>query len=79
MVAVAHAGRPHQSLGASHTASACESARILLNSKSEHFPDGLANSSGQVGRNLMDSTGANIGADMPALKGRPIKPKPTAS
>ena len=27
--------------------------RILLNSKSERFPDGLANSSGQVGKNLM--------------------------
>jgi len=27
--------------------------RILLNSKSDRFPDGLANSSGQVGRNLM--------------------------
>jgi choline dehydrogenase-like flavoprotein len=27
--------------------------RILLNSKSDQFPDGLANSSGQVGRNLM--------------------------
>ena len=27
--------------------------RILLNSVSEHFPDGLANSSGLVGKNLM--------------------------
>ena len=35
-------------------ASAMESARILLNSKSAEFPSGLANSSGQVGRNLMD-------------------------
>lgn len=35
-------------------ASALESARILLNSRSSRFPDGLANSSGQVGRNLMD-------------------------
>src|SRR5271168_2346512 len=38
-------------------ASACESTRLLLNSKSKHFPDGLGNSSGQVGRNLMDSVG----------------------
>jgi choline dehydrogenase-like flavoprotein len=30
-------------------ASACESARLLLNSKSSQFPDGLANSSGAVG------------------------------
>ncbi len=35
-------------------ASALESARILLNSRSSSFPDGLANSSGQVGRNIMD-------------------------
>jgi choline dehydrogenase-like flavoprotein len=27
--------------------------RLLLNSRSKHFPDGLANSSGLVGRNLM--------------------------
>jgi choline dehydrogenase-like flavoprotein len=35
-------------------ASALESARILLNSASTTFPEGLANSSGQVGRNIMD-------------------------
>jgi choline dehydrogenase-like flavoprotein len=40
-------------------ASACESARLLLNSKSGLFPDGLANSSGQVGRNLTDSVGSD--------------------
>lgn len=53
-------------------ASACESARLLLNSKTAQHPQGLANSSGQVGKNLMDSTGANIGALVPALQGRPI-------
>jgi choline dehydrogenase-like flavoprotein len=52
-------------------ASACESARLLLNSKSKKFPKGLANSSGQVGHNLMDSTGASLGALIPSLKGRP--------
>ncbi|PHR91712.1 MAG: GMC family oxidoreductase [Robiginitomaculum sp.] len=52
-------------------ASACESARILLNSKSEKFPMGLANSSGQVGKNIMDSTGASLGAQIPLLEGRP--------
>ena len=36
-------------------ASALESARILLNSRSSTFRDGLANGSGQVGRNIMDS------------------------
>ena len=35
-------------------ASAMESARILLNSKTARFSDGLCNSSGEVGRNLMD-------------------------
>jgi choline dehydrogenase-like flavoprotein len=35
-------------------ASALESARILLNSPSRSFPTGLANSSGELGRNLMD-------------------------
>jgi choline dehydrogenase-like flavoprotein len=35
--------------------SAIESARLLLNSRSSQFPDGLANSEGQVGRNLVFS------------------------
>lgn len=48
-------------------ASACESARILLNSKSTQHPDGLANGSGVVGRYLLDSTGADRMAIMPNL------------
>ena len=39
-------------------ASALETARILLNSKSSLFPNGLANSSGQVGRHLVDNVTA---------------------
>ena len=35
-------------------ASALGSAKILLNSTSSRFPNGLANSSGQLGRNIMD-------------------------
>jgi choline dehydrogenase-like flavoprotein len=35
-------------------ASTLESTRILLNSSSTEFPDGLANSSGELGHNLMD-------------------------
>ena len=35
-------------------ASALESTRILLHSTTPEFPDGLANSSGELGRNLMD-------------------------
>jgi choline dehydrogenase-like flavoprotein len=48
-------------------ASACESARILLNSKSPSFPEGLANSSGVVGRYLTDTTGAGVSAFFPDL------------
>lgn len=35
-------------------ASTLATAQILLNSKSRRFPDGLANSSGELGHNLMD-------------------------
>ncbi len=49
-------------------ASACESARLLLNSKSTLFPDGLANSSGEVGRNLMDSVGSDGGGVVPRME-----------
>lgn len=52
-------------------ASACESARLLLNSKSARHPNGLANGSGVVGRYLMDSTGADIVGLFPQLMDRP--------
>ena len=48
-------------------ASACESARILLNSKSKTHPDGIGNSSGMVGRYLHDSTGADRMGILPDL------------
>jgi len=48
-------------------ASACESARLLLNSKSSSFPDGLANSSGVIGRYLTDSVGSNGFGHFPQL------------
>ena len=48
-------------------ASTCESARILLNSKSSKFPQGLGNSSGVVGKYLTDSTGASVRGFIPAL------------
>ncbi len=51
-------------------ASACESARILLNSRSSAHPNGLANGSGVVGRYLHDSTGASRSALIPALLDR---------
>jgi choline dehydrogenase-like flavoprotein len=46
---------------------ACESARLLLNSKSGKFPQGLANSSGAVGKYLMDSTGTSVSGFIPKL------------
>jgi choline dehydrogenase-like flavoprotein len=51
-------------------ASACESARLLLNSKSASHPNGLANSSNVVGKYLHDSTGADMGGILPKLVGR---------
>jgi choline dehydrogenase-like flavoprotein len=48
-------------------ASACESARLLLNSKSGKFPQGLANSSGVVGRYLTDTTGTAVRGFIPRM------------
>ncbi|GAA4729463.1 GMC oxidoreductase [Flavisolibacter ginsenosidimutans] len=48
-------------------ASACESARLLLNSKSVRHPNGLANSSNVVGKYLHDSTGASLDGVLPQL------------
>jgi choline dehydrogenase-like flavoprotein len=52
-------------------ASACESVRILLNSKSAGFPDGLANSSGKLGRYLMDTVGSDVSGQIPLLESLP--------
>ena len=51
-------------------ASACSSARILLNSKSAQHPNGLGNSSDVVGRYLHDSTGSSRAAFVPDLMNR---------
>lgn len=48
-------------------ASACESARLMLNSKSSRYPNGIGNSSGIVGKYLHDSTGADMGGIIPEL------------
>lgn len=48
-------------------ASACESARLLLNSKSARHSNGLCNSSGMVGKYLHDSTGKDMGGVFPKL------------
>jgi choline dehydrogenase-like flavoprotein len=48
-------------------ASACESARLLLNSKSSKFPQGLGNSTGWVGKGLTDTTGTDVAGFIPSL------------
>ena len=52
-------------------ASACESARLMLNSKSPRHPNGLSNTSGQLGKNLTDSTGLSVGGFIPKLLDMP--------
>jgi choline dehydrogenase-like flavoprotein len=52
-------------------ASACESARLLLNSRSASFPEGIANSSGVVGRYLTDSVGTTLTGHFPQLASVP--------
>jgi choline dehydrogenase-like flavoprotein len=48
-------------------ASACETARLLLNSKSSRFPQGLGNSSGVVGKYLTDTTGTSVRGFIPKM------------
>ncbi|MGH7529456.1 MAG: GMC family oxidoreductase [Gemmatimonadales bacterium] len=48
-------------------ASACETARLLLNSTSSRFPQGLANSSGVVGKYLTDTTGTDVAGFIPRM------------
>ncbi len=48
-----------------------ETARILLNSRSAAFPDGLGNTNGMVGRYLMDSVGLGVQGRFPAMEGLP--------
>jgi choline dehydrogenase-like flavoprotein len=52
-------------------ASACETARLLLNSKSSQFPNGLANSSGTVGKYLTDTTGTDVSGFIPKMVDMP--------
>jgi choline dehydrogenase-like flavoprotein len=50
--------------------STVETARHLLLNKTREFPNGLANSSGQVGRNLASHFGVTVSAFFPQLKKR---------
>ena len=49
-----------------------ESTRLLLNSRSPRFSNGLANSSGMLGKNLADSVGYGVSAYFPQLTGRNV-------
>ena len=51
-------------------ASACSTARIMLNSKSTSHPNGIGNGSGMVGKYLHDSTGKALGGILPDLLDR---------
>src|SRR5881409_2340338 len=48
-------------------ASALESARLLLNSTSPLFPNGLANGSGTVGKYITDTTGTSVAGFIPKM------------
>jgi choline dehydrogenase-like flavoprotein len=53
-------------------ASCLESTRIMLNSRSTKYPNGIANSSGALGRYLMDHvTGGGASGVLPMLKNTP--------
>jgi len=53
-------------------ASTLESTRIMLNSRSAKYPNGIANSSGVLGHYLMDHVmGGGAGGILPMLKGVP--------
>jgi len=56
-------------------ASCVETAHIMLNSKSRHWPTGIANSSGALGKNLCDHLYGNPGYGfIPRLVGQPPTP-----
>lgn len=44
-------------------AQASETSRLLLNSKDENFPNGVANNSGNVGKNFLSSSGGIISGE----------------
>lgn len=62
-ITAVHFRRPDKSTGTVNgkmfviAANAIETPKLLLMSVSERYPQGIANTSGQVGRNLMDHTG----------------------
>jgi choline dehydrogenase-like flavoprotein len=49
-------------------ASACETSRLLLNSRSPLFPSGLGNEGGKVGKYLTDTTGTDVSGYIPKME-----------
>jgi choline dehydrogenase-like flavoprotein len=61
-------------------ASCVESARIMLNSRSRHWPSGIANSSGQLGHNLCDHMYGSVARGwLPQLYNQPSFPDNVSS
>jgi len=60
-------------------ASAYETVRILLNSRSAKFPQGLANSNGKVGKYLTDTVGSYLSGQIPRLENLPAHNEEGAS
>jgi len=61
-------------------ASCLSTTQIMLNSRSRHWPTGIANSSGQLGRNLCDHLYGTSGyGHLPQLLGKPSFPDNVSS
>ncbi len=52
-------------------AGAYESVRLLLNSRSSAFPEGIGNDHGLVGRYIMNTVGSRLSGQIPALENIP--------
>jgi choline dehydrogenase-like flavoprotein len=66
-------GRPYhaKARAVALAASACETVRILLNSRTSRLPQGIGNSSGRLGRYLMDTVGSGVVGQIPLLESLP--------
>jgi choline dehydrogenase-like flavoprotein len=66
-------GKEHQVKGRTVVlgASSQETVRLLLNSRSNRFPDGLGNGNGLVGKYITDSVASSFSAQIPAFEGLP--------
>jgi choline dehydrogenase-like flavoprotein len=54
-------------------ASAVDSTRILLNSKSDRFPNGIGNGSDVIGRYLCEQIRVHVSGFLPQLYGQPVQ------